>query len=278
MTKFFLKVLRRLHLLDFLNATFAHSINGKKFRIPVRAGVGFELFFEKESWMAYTISKLLPLKSSSVFVDVGVNLGQTLLAVKSVNESIQYIGFEPNPICVAYLDVLKKVNRLSANIYPVGLSDATGIVVLYKDPNLIGDSSATIVEKFREIADREKVFVPVFGSDSLRFLNEVKLGILKIDVEGAELEVLKSLQQFVLKDRPFIICEVLPVYNHENVFRLERQLQLEQILKAARYSINRIKPGHKLHELDQIGIHGEVKDSNYIFVPEELQEKVEKIF
>ena len=37
------------------------------------------------------------------FIDVGVNVGQTLLKLKSISSEINYLGFEPNPNCVNYL-------------------------------------------------------------------------------------------------------------------------------------------------------------------------------
>ena len=42
---------------------------------------------------------VLPIENKK-FIDVGVNIGQTLLKLKSVSSEIDYIGFEPNPICV----------------------------------------------------------------------------------------------------------------------------------------------------------------------------------
>ena len=38
-----------------------------------------------------------------------------------------------------------------------------------------------------------------------------ELGVLKIDAEGAELDVLRGLAETIDRDRPLIICEVLPI-------------------------------------------------------------------
>jgi len=45
------------------------------------------------------LKKILLLKDG-VFIDIGMNLGQTLIKLKCVDPNIRYFGFEPNPGCV----------------------------------------------------------------------------------------------------------------------------------------------------------------------------------
>ncbi|MDH8249875.1 FkbM family methyltransferase, partial [Klebsiella pneumoniae] len=55
-----------------------------------------------------------------------------------------------------------------------------------------------------------------------------KIGLLKIDVEGAELPVLRGMEASIVKDRPWILCEVL----HRD-FRAEasdHQLRLDALM------------------------------------------------
>jgi FkbM family methyltransferase len=68
-----------------------------------------------------------------------------------------------------------------------------------------------------------KEFVPVFHGKALTQFLPSKVGsILKVDVEGAELEVIEGLKSWINETRPIIIIEVLPVYTVENKFRLQR--------------------------------------------------------
>ncbi len=98
-------------------------------------------------------------------------------------------------------------------------------------------------------------------------------------MEGAELEVLQGLSQWIEECRPIILIEVLPVYKNENVFRLQRQQKMESILKTLNYKISRInKKSISISDLDEIGIHADIKNSDYIFYPENLKESIHKSF
>jgi hypothetical protein len=54
-----------------------------------------------ELWMIDLLKIVLPIGNKS-FVDVGINVAQTLLKLKSVSPEINYIGFEPNPVYTNY--------------------------------------------------------------------------------------------------------------------------------------------------------------------------------
>ena len=58
-----------------------------------------------EPWMLQNLVQIAE-QAEGTFVDVGVNLGQTLLAVKSIGEDWDYLGFEPNPCCLFYTCLL----------------------------------------------------------------------------------------------------------------------------------------------------------------------------
>ena len=59
------------------------TINGKNFRIPIAGGLGGAMRAEYEPWMLKMLREI-ELGCEGAFLDVGVNLGQTLLAAKSI--------------------------------------------------------------------------------------------------------------------------------------------------------------------------------------------------
>ncbi len=270
MIKFFLRALRKLKLIQHLNLMFTYTIHGRAYRIPVKGGVGFDHFLDAEQWMRDVLKKLLAQQPNKAFLDVGVNIGQTLLTVKSIQNDVPYYGFEPNPICVSYVADLVEANRLKASVYPVGMSNTSGLAVLYKDVQLPGDSSASMIKEFRDTQGKVEVFVPILSWDHIPAREQsVQFGIVKIDVEGAEWEVLSGLTELLEQQRPFIICEVLPVYTSDNTFRLERQEKILQLLKKLNYSIFRIGLDATLNPLQTIEVHSNLADCNYVFAPTE---------
>jgi hypothetical protein len=94
------------------------SINGVRVRIPSINGISCDA---TEPWMIDLLAKVLQ-KRSGAFLDVGVNVGQTLVKIKALDPDREYIGFEPNPACVFYVQNLINANSFpNCTLIPVGL-------------------------------------------------------------------------------------------------------------------------------------------------------------
>ena len=101
--------LQKTNLLKFFNIQVKSEYADKKYIIPIVNNVGIRnLYFNTESWMKDLIIKLQKLKDG-IFIDVGANIGQTLMKLRSIS-SVPYVGIERNPECVVYLEKLIKVN------------------------------------------------------------------------------------------------------------------------------------------------------------------------
>ena len=226
-----------------------------------------------EPWMADVLRLLLPTREG-LFVDVGVNLGQTLIKVKDLEPDRAYLGFEPNPACVASTDRMIGALRLrNCRIIPAGLSTETGIVELA----MISDSETapdgSIIRGFRsneQVVGRKNVVVLRFD-DLPPDLFAQQVAFLKIDVEGAELEVLQTLTPMIDRDRPIVLIEVLPCYSADKTERASRQEKTETLLHERGYRLKRVlKRDNRLQELtplDHIGIHGDLTMCDYVAEP-----------
>lgn len=64
--------------------------------------------------------------------------------------------------------------------------------------------------------------------------------VLKIDVEGSELKVIKSFKNEIAHNRPIILMEILPAYFESNIDKITRQNEIVKILKAFHYSTYRV--------------------------------------
>lgn len=264
----FLRILRKTGLLPHLNLALTTLVNGRRFTIPVIRGIGIDHFYQSEVWMDKVIVGLTAQKDGS-FVDVGANIGQTLLKVKSLKPNVTYLGFEPNPECTQYLNQLLGLNPLGKiTIYPVGIFSFDGLAQLFLTSGSKIDSCATLIKNFREIAV-QPTHVPVISGSSLALILKDEISIIKIDVEGAELEVLQQLEGVIERTRPFIICEILPAYSNENTFRIERHGKISEWIWRYKYVIYNICGG-KLRRLDSIPSFNSIEESNYIFVPVEV--------
>lgn len=284
MKRFFVKVARKLKVLPYLNLESAIWVHGKRVAIPLMGEIGYRNMDLLEPFMTEVLARLKPIVNGW-FVDVGVNLGQTLVKAYSVFDNPHYTGFEPNFTCLHYTQELIRLNGYkNCTLLPVGLSVKTEVLKLnfYYDDKV--DASASIVPDFRPSQPvHHSVYVPVFDHASLGSLLEIPPAghpILKIDVEGAELEVLTSLREWIAKCRPVIVLEVLPAYSKENTFRLARQARIQDLLREWDYQIGWIKKGAqpRLQEVAEIPMHGDMNDSDFMFFPRSLAPKIRDNF
>ncbi len=238
------------------NFNYAITLNKTRFKIPVVNNLGAGNIRLKEDWI-FSLLKMLELKNDEQFIDVGVNFGQTLLAYRSCYPNNTYYGFEPNPPCLFYLRRLIEKNRFNnVNIIPVGLSDSTGLVKFFSQT--VYDSSATIIEDLRPdfYTNTLATYIPVFKFDELVVANNEKVAVVKIDVEGAELNVLKGMKNLLNKQKPIVICEILDYHTQSTAeITQQRATALVNMMKENGYSVYKIKvAGNKVsfNKIDKI--------------------------
>ena len=140
------------------------------------------------------------LREGVVFVDVGANVGYyTLVASKFVGAVGRVYSIEPVPSTAAVLRVNVKLNGCNnVVVREVAAWSARGRLVLKIPASMYGYASAV----------REGASVTVDAStldDILR--DESSIQLIKIDVEGAELEVLRGAQS-VLRRTRYVVLEL----------------------------------------------------------------------
>lgn len=181
-----------------------YRINGRWFRIPLSGNYGYTNFtvMKQEPGVARTLRELLP--RSGTFVDVGANVGQTLLLASSIDPHLNYLGIEPNFECCAALSRLIRLNGLNGDVLCGAASDQFSTANLHipivhsqnaaLDPTVLG----------REIYKGTQR-TALFTIDSLN----LDISILKIDVEGYEAQVIKGASETIHRLHPPIIFEAM---------------------------------------------------------------------
>lgn len=257
-----------LKRLGFFNRSYKETVFGREFIIPIING---RKTYSSEPWMAEVIAKLFEI-APGAFIDVGVNLGQTLLKVAGLSQEREYLGFEPNPACADYAAQLALANRLPYIVIPAGLGPRTSVLQLQIYRNDDTDPSASLVEGFRENAVGTKTVVTISLDDLPPQLIPDQIAVIKIDVEGGEADVMSAIHPLMESRRPFLVVEILPVYSEDNRVRLERQTRIEGLVRESEYTMFRIlrdetEKLERLERISEIGIHGSLSLSDYLFSP-----------
>jgi FkbM family methyltransferase len=148
------------------------------------------------------------LKPGATFFDIGANVGFiTILAAKLVGPTGRVIAFEPVPENVAAIRENLALNDITwAEVIDTAVSSEPGTASL-----IVSDVSA-----FSRLADisiptgaRTTIEVVVNSIDAfLRSGEQPAPDLVKIDVEGAELDVIAGMRETLSTHRPVILCEV----------------------------------------------------------------------
>jgi FkbM family methyltransferase len=149
-------------------------------------------------------------------IDVGANRGYYSWALSRVAAAVE--GFEPNPVLAKFAQT--KLGR-RARLHEVALSDHAGVATLYV-PRRASGSSLHIIGNLDNVYAHDRVDeiqVRLATLDSYGFEN---VGFLKIDVEGAEMEVLTGARETILNNRPTMLIELLAGIYGDYLTRIEQ--------------------------------------------------------
>jgi FkbM family methyltransferase len=155
------------------NSEFCYS-NKRIDRVIVDHKKHFEILYK-----TYCLGEI-NFKKGDTVIDCGANVGELYVALKLFDKTIDYIAFEPDPHVFSTLQ--KNLSKFNQTLYEYALSDKN------EEKSLFLNTDA---------ADSSLIF---FGSDSkttvtTKTLDSFKypqIKLLKIEAEGAELEVLKG--------------------------------------------------------------------------------------
>lgn len=165
--------------------------------------------WEPDSWRAISEH----LRAGDTFVDVGAHIGYfSLKAARVVGNSGRVIAVEPNPHTLAELrDNIRESGAGVVTVFPVACSETEGFLELFAAPRVnTGETSLSRANASQEGSVTEAFKVQARPLDAIiRESNASRVDIIKIDVEGAELFVLKGAHETLVRYHPLLVVEVV---------------------------------------------------------------------
>jgi FkbM family methyltransferase len=188
------------------------------------------------------------LKPGEVFVDIGANIGwHSLLAASRVGSAGRVLAFEPATLAYRHLLRNVSVNQFTqVETFHYGLSsrDATFDIYPCEEANSGANSlygAGTPIEHVRVQS----------GDRVMDELDVSKIDLCKIDVEGAEVDVLIGLAE-TLRSRRIraIMIEVSPT----SLARAGRSPdELISMLRACGFQLREVRTGHSVSRASDLG-------------------------
>jgi methyltransferase, FkbM family len=148
------------------------------------------------------------LKRGDTFVDVGANVGiYTLIAARLVQNSGRSIAVEPASSTIRALNLTIAINGIggAVQVHDVAFGARNGTAELHLEKT---SGHNSLLAPLDDRGDKEEVVVR--RGDEV--LDGLRPSLIKIDVEGAEIDVLEGLRATFAQSHPRLIVEYSP--NH----------------------------------------------------------------
>lgn len=181
-------------------------------------------------------------------VDVGANVGEYARAALSANRDAILHCFEPSAPHFRLLH--DALCGTSARLNPVGLSDVQGQRTLHKDADVTGLASL-IPRDLTHVDVRLQPVesVKLVTGDSYVSQNQIhRINLLKIDVEGWEMPVLKGFEQSF--ERKIINCCQFE-FGHAHIERRENFRDFYRFFVERGFKIGALKPNGTVTYMDR---------------------------
>ncbi len=202
------------------------------------------------------------LSEGDVFFDIGANIGlMSIFSSYCVGKTGKVYAFEANPETAKLLQYnieLNKINNIT--IIDKAVGNATGKIKIYNNW-AVNRGGATLIKPKQETDSFE---VDLIKIDSITEYDSMKIGMIKIDVEGFEMDVLRGLEKILQKSKaPKLIveCSADRNNNYDSVFEI-----YDFIKKVNKYKIYKLSKGkERLGDLVEIQNKEELPKHDNIF-------------
>lgn len=239
----------------------------RKYRILQRLG-------ESRSDVQLAVSLCDP---NRVSLDIGADVGEFSIAMLASSRSV--IAFEPRPAQARDLVSMFKAAAVPVRVEAVALSDKPGVAAMRIVESEAGRSTIDSDNVLSDVNDGRvhSLDVPVKRLDDLQ-LDDV--GMIKLDVEGHEIAVLRGASDTLIRNRPAVLVEAEERHHPNAVAEITELLTglgyagyFE--IGQARLPVGKFDPGKHQNPMnaarqdDGWAAHG-VYVNNFVFAPGDL--------
>lgn len=238
---------------------------GLKIKVPLIHGMrngGY--IVPAEFWMSDCLEAFIGTKKGCV-IDIGVNVGLYLVKLKAISDTIPYYGIDSNPACIFYTQELIRLNHFTqAKLFTTALGESNEIADFYTNSN--ADTMGSLIKDHHSYNENYSFSTMITTADNLINMLKIKqISVIKIDVEGAEIYVLKGMENTIKQYNPYIYIEILETNTQD---KIDTAMEICNFIQNMSYSILGINlhsgQTEAIQDITQVGVDYE---ANYVFAP-----------
>ncbi|NWG36456.1 FkbM family methyltransferase [Nitrososphaera sp.] len=211
------------------------EVNGYRMFVDWRDSLHLSINKSFEPFQTEIAKKML--RQGDVAVDIGANIGYySLLFAATVGSTGRVFAFEPDPYNFGLLRKNAEINNFSnITMFDKAVSDTNRQGKLYKSEYNLGDHRIFALDD-----DYKSIDIEVIRLDDVSELRDVKISLIKIDIQGSEGAAVTGMKQLIARqDRLVLMCEFIPSLIKGSGMEPESFLTMLREL------------GFKLHEIDE---------------------------
>ena len=192
------------------------------------------------------------LQKGDTLIDVGAHFGYfSLLGAKLVGQKGKVFSFEASQ---STFEILKENTQQETNIEILNraVSNEKGSLSFYEFPVLYSEYNSLEIDQFKnadwyQANQPEKIAIEAISLDDFSKQKSIEPKVIKIDVEGAEYQVISGAKALLKSQSPKVVIEFLHSKRHNKA-----HLQAKQLMNELGYESFSIEDDGSLKECSDI--------------------------
>ena len=211
---------------------------------PIDRAIILNKSYEEEEFQI--LKELTKKHMIPTFIDIGANCGY--FSFKFAMENLKIFAFEPNSEALIKMQNTLKKNKLfedKIKIFPFGISNNNSKLQMKSmiKHGYAQTGGSSVTDRTETLSNKFKFFDAEFkiGDEILNFKKEYLL--IKIDVEGHELNVLEGLSNLLTKNKCILMIEIFEKnFENTNKFLFDKGfILIDKIQIRSNYFYSNIK-------------------------------------
>ena len=219
------------------------------------------------------------LREGDIFIDVGANIGlMSIWSSRAIGDKGRVYSFEPVLETFTILQANIEINKIrNIEVFNIGVGDSRGKSFIYTNP-FAGKGSSSFIRPEDQNESKEYEVIVETLDQFLISHRITNIRMLKIDVEGWELHVLRGAESLLGSPQGPIICiEYSKLTGSNN----DSEYIYSYIMEINNYLIYKLEKGKgisskliKIEDASELPYH----DNLFCFLPEHLESLPKRLF